>query len=228
VARYTLTAYARSGWLWGEVMLVLAQFAALIEFTGSASYWFGIMGEGLGAQTILGTIVLVRRGLGARAFVPLSRLESRAPYLRGLVLASSALRLLLLLLYLALVLASGHMSDPTPGGVFAGSVGVVAGCVLVAAVTAALCPPVGTRLALISFFVWLVAALSSVRADGALGVVLRAVALPLFPLEATFGFGWTGHIGLLGVAELALDALCVAALLAVAAHWLAHRDLLAR
>jgi hypothetical protein len=228
VARYCLTTYARSGWLWGEFVLVLAQFGVLSVFPGNAMYWFGLMNQGLGAQTILGTIVIVRRGLGARAFVPLSRLPSRGPYVRGMALASAALRVPLYLWYLALVLTTNRMTDPTVSWILAGSVGVVAGCIVIAAVTTALCPPVVTRRGLIVFFVWLVAAMSAFHVSGALAPALQALALPLYPLAATFSFGWYGGIGAVGVGALLLDAIYVAAALALASHLLARRDLLAR
>jgi hypothetical protein len=228
LARLILESYLRSGWIWGEVVLVLTQFGALIEFTGNASYWFGLMNLGLGAQTILGTTIMVRRSMGARAYIPLARLSSRAAYPRALVLASSALRVPLYALYLLLVVATGRMTDPQASWLFAGSVGLLAGCVVLAAVTVALCPPMASREHRIVFLAWLVLALYLYTYSGPLASALAVVRMPLWPLTTAFAFGDSGTIGWLGVAALAIDALYVHGLLQTAELLLARRDLLQR
>ena len=227
LARIILEGYVRSGWVWGEVVLVLAQFAALMEFAGNTSYWFDTLALGLGGQAILGTALMVHRAFGARAYLPLTRLAHRAPYPRALVLASSALRVPLFALYLLCILLSGRLTNPTPGGIFSGTVGLLAGSMVLVAATVLLSPHIATRLHRILFLVWLVLALATFGYDGPLAPLVAMTHLPLLPIAASFAFGARGAIGWPGLGALALDALLVGALILLAQALFARRDLLA-
>lgn len=226
LARFILDGYIRSGWVWGEVVLVLAQFAALVQFPGNTAYWFDTMGLGLGAQAILGTVVMLRRAFGARAYLPLTRLANRAAFPRAVVLASGALRVPLFALYLLCITISGKLTTPTPGGVLIGTVGLLAGSMVLVAVTVLLCLPITTRFHRILFLAWLVAALASFRYDGPLVWLVSVARLPLVPVAASFGLGARGAIGWVGLGALAGDALLVALALRLAVVLLARRDLL--
>jgi hypothetical protein len=226
LARFILDGYIRSGWVWGEVVLVLAQFGALVEFPGNTSYWFDTMGLGLGAQAILGTVVMLRRAFGARAYLPLTRLTSRAAYPRAVALASAVLRVPLFALYLLCILASGRVTNPTPGGILVGAVGLLAGSMVLVAATVLLCPPITTRAGRIVFLIWLVAALASFRYVGPLANVVALVRLPLAPVAASFGFGTMGSIGWAGLGALAGDLVLVVSAIWLAGALLARRDLL--
>jgi hypothetical protein len=224
VGRYVLESYMRSGWGWGELALVVAQFAVLSEFAGDAAYWFGVMGLGLGAQSVLGTAILVRRAMGARAYLPLARLGARGPYVRGMALASCALRVPLFLLFLLLVLWRHLMTGATPGLLLVGGAGLLAGCFVLVTLTVALSPPIAMRTDRIVFLAWLVIALSSYRYVGPLAGAVAVVRAPLWPLFASFAL--VGPGGAPAPDVLALDAALALGLLAVAALWLAARDLL--
>src|SRR5689334_12073111 len=112
VARFALRSYARSGWLWGEFVFVLAFFPVFWTYPGTEGYFFSTGGAGLGILALLGTAIMVHRAMGARVYLTLARLPSRSACTRGLVLATGVLRLPLYLLLLALVLAFHKIIDP--------------------------------------------------------------------------------------------------------------------
>ena len=94
VARLLLDSYFRSVWLWGEVVLVLAFFAALFfPFLEYRSYFYGTSNFDMAGIAILGAVMMVRHSTSARVYVLLSRLSSRAAYSRGLMLATALLRI---------------------------------------------------------------------------------------------------------------------------------------
>ena len=241
VARHALASYARSGWLWGEVTLVLVLFVALFDFPGSgdAGYFFGMAGRVLGAEAVLGTAILVVRALRAGAYLPLGRLTARAPYLRGLLLAACVVRVPLYLLLLALYIGAHGL--PQPGTTLAlhtptlaaalpatlyGSLGLLANCWVLAALTAALAPPVGTRREVIYVLGWLVLALAAVQPLGLPDALATLVQLPLLPLVQGFDLGISGTLDWAAVIALLADAAFVAALAWLAELRFARRDLL--
>src|SRR6185312_11186277 len=121
VARLTLASYLRSGWMWGEFVLVLVFLAALFfPYPESTAYFNGTSIFSLGALAILGPAIMVRQATSARTYLLLARLTSRAAYSRGLMLAAAALRLPLYLLLLALVLLLHRLTDPGAGPLFWG------------------------------------------------------------------------------------------------------------
>src|SRR5215469_9521742 len=105
VARLTLESYFRSGWMWGEFVLVLVFFAALFfPFLENVSYFYGTSTWDLSAIAVLGTVVMTRRISSASAYIVLARLSTRASYCRGLILATALLRIPLFLFICALAL----------------------------------------------------------------------------------------------------------------------------
>ena len=120
------------------------------------------------------------------------------------------------------------MTDPQAGWLFSGSVGLLAGDVVLVAVTVALSPPMARREHRIVFLAWLVLALYLYTYSGPLASVLTVVRMPIWPLTTVFAFGDAGTIGWLGLAALCIDALYVHGLLQAAELLLARRDLLQR
>src|SRR5579863_10708588 len=146
VARLTLESYLRSGWMWGEFVLVLVFFAALFfPFLENVSYFYGTSTWGLSAIAVLGTIVLTRQASSARTYTVLARLSTRAAYCRGLILATALLRIPLFLFMCALALLARRLTNPTPGNMLAGAPGLLIINILVAALAVALTSPIGTR-----------------------------------------------------------------------------------
>jgi hypothetical protein len=241
VARHTLASYARSGWLWGEAMLVLVLFVILFDFPGSgdAGYFFGMAGRVLGAESVLGTAILVFRGLRAGAYLPLAHLTSRAPYIRGLTLAACVLRVPLYLLLLALYIFAHGLPEPgstltlhaptlvqaLPATLY-GSLGLLANMFVVAALTAALVPPVGTRREIIYVLAWLVLALAARQPLGLPSPLALLLQLPLLPLVQGFALGISGTLSWATAISLLCDAALVVALAWLAELRLARRDLL--
>src|SRR5947209_13808628 len=94
IARLTLESYFRSGWMWGEFVLVLVFFAALFfPFQENVAYFNGTSSYSLGFIAILGAAALVRQSTSARTYLLLARLTTRSAYCRGLMLATAVLRL---------------------------------------------------------------------------------------------------------------------------------------
>src|ERR1700730_13436103 len=75
VARLILASYLRSGWMWGEFVLVLVFFAALyFPFSESTTYFNSTSIFCLGALAILGPAIMVRQATSARTYLLLARL----------------------------------------------------------------------------------------------------------------------------------------------------------
>ena len=231
VARLTLASYLRSGWMWGEFVLVLAFFAALyFPYTESTVYFNSTAIFCLGVLAILGPAVMVRQATSARTYLLLARLTSRAVYSRGLMLAAAALRLPLYLLFLALVLLLHRLTDPTPGALFWGLVGITPATMLVAVLTVALCSPMATRFKRIVFLAWVALMLFSFKPiipiPGWLDTILSIAQLPLWPLQACYTVSFTGSFDLLSLLGLLLIAGYMVVIALVAGSWLEKRELL--
>src|SRR5690348_6085262 len=143
VARFTLVSYIRSGWILGDVVFVWLLYAIFfLEFGGNVTYFFGTAGQGLGVLAILGTVVMVQRAMSARVYLPLSRLTSRSAYIRGLVVATSVMRVPFLLMLLLLAQSFHEFSPPPCDGIghciegstlsnmTIGSLGLLANCIV--------------------------------------------------------------------------------------------------
>src|SRR5690242_18697460 len=115
VARFTLRSYIRSGWLLVDLVFVWFLYAAFFfEFGGDVTYFYGIVNQGLGALSILGSIIMAQRALKAQMYLPLARLASRAVYVRGIILATGVLRVFSFVLILLLALGY-HAHRPVLG-----------------------------------------------------------------------------------------------------------------
>lgn len=229
VARWTLRSHLRSYWLWAEALIVLLLYIAFFEYpdsTGDIAYLCGFAGRALVALTALSTAIMVHRAFQARAYLPLAHLTARGPLARGVLLASAALRLPLFLELFLLYLRGHHQFGPGAGAEFwAGTLGLLANCALVAALVVVLSPPIASRAVQIGFLVWLVAALVPAASSGPVAPVLAWARLPLLPIVACYNFGQTGVVGLPGLLMLAVMGGYLAGLTWLAGRLLARRDL---
>lgn len=231
VARLTLASYLRSGWMWGEFVMVLVFLASLFfPFEVSTAYFNGTTTFSLGALAILGPIVMVRQATSARTYLLLARLTSRAAYSRGLMLAAALLRIPLYVFFLALVLLTHRLTDPTPGALFWGAVGIIPNTILVAILTVALCPPIATRLKRIYFLAWVALMLFSFKPIIAipawLETVLSVSQIPLWPIVACYTLSVSGNPDLFSALGLLLVACSCVLIMFVAGYWLEKRELL--
>lgn len=222
ISRHIIASYVRGRWLWGELVVVLAFYAFYdLEYPGNMVYFFGTAGEGLGALAIVASAILAFRATRARMYLTLARLPSRGAYVRGMMLAASILRIPLYLLLMCLALVTHRITGTiTVGGMFWGSLGLLANCTVLAVATITLSPPIATRYARIVFLFWLALALYSFTQGNA----LPGLRLPLIPLSdsytlASAGFSLQALFGLAGA------AVYVVALAALAQWWMARRDL---
>lgn len=231
VARLTLASYLRSGWMWGEFVMVLAFLAILFfPYLESTTYFNGTVTFSLGALAILGPVVMVRQATSARTYLLLARLTSRAAYSRGLMIAAALLRIPLYAFFLALVLLLHRLTDPTPGPLFWGAVGIIPNTILVAVLTVALCSPMATRLKRIYFLTWVALLLFSfkpiITIPAWLEALLSVTQIPLWPIIACYTLSASGTFDLLSALGLVLVA-CLCVLIAlVAGYWLEKRELL--
>lgn len=228
VARHALLGYMRSGWVWGEALVVLAIFAiAFRPFAVRSDNFFGVSILALGALAFVGTILLVRRGMRARAYLTLARLPSRGAYVRGLALAAGALRIPLYLLLLALVLLSRGLVDPSLGALLVGSVFLLLVTLVLSALALVLTPPITTRAAWIVVLAWLVGALSSYT-QAPFAPWLAPLQLPLQPLVACYVIATTGTLAWSNAWAPTLAVAYIVALVALAQARFARHDLVLR
>jgi hypothetical protein len=227
IARLVLRGYVLSGWVWGEAVIVVAFFLIFWWYAGDESYFFGAATLCLGALTIVGTVIMTHRALGPHAALPLARLDSRAAYPVGLMLAAGTLRVAWICLLTLLALLDRKIDNPTPVGMLAGTAGLVANCLVLTAATLALSPPIATRLQRIVFLAWLVIALGSFHYGGPLSSTLALAQLPLRPLGISFSLGTLSPAPTAWSALLALltEFLYIVVIVWFAARSLARRDL---
>lgn len=233
VARLTLASYVRSGWVGGEVLLLLGVVA--ISTGGSdpktphpvAAYFFGLHGVDFLGITALGAVIMVRRSVGVRSLVVLSRLGSRSAYPAGLVLASAALRVPLLVLLVAFGLGTGRLGAGDLVAAPAAGAALLANAILAGAVTVGLLAPFSGRRELLLAVLYAVATLAPAIDLPAAARAAQAVAqLPLWPVAANYQ---AGAMATATPAELVAVPVVLAyavAVCLVAGHRFARRDLL--
>jgi hypothetical protein len=232
VARHALAGYLRSGWLWAEVAAVLVVYTVFFDYPGAVAdipYLCGFAARVLGALSAFGAAILLNRGMRANAYLSFARLGSRAPYLRGLLLATFALRLPLFVELFFLYIVKHHAFAPGIswlGQLLAGTLGLLAICLLLAALVFVLAPPIGSRGIQIVFLVWLVASLSSYAELGLIAGPLAIARPPLLPVVACLELSTTGLANVAGLLALVLVGAYTAGLLTLAEWLLARRDLL--
>lgn len=226
VARFTLRSYARSGWLWGEVVFVVPFYLVFWYYSGTEDYFFSTATVGLCLLGLVGTAIMTHRAMNARAYLPLARLPSRAACTRGLILATGALRIPLYLLLLGLALAFNSIIAPRPADIVIGSLGVVANGLVTSTLVVTLSPPMATRLMRIIFLAWLVVAFAPLPGIDWLAALFSVARLPLLPLAANIGLGTTLNPGVVGLWPLPVAALYIVGLALAADAELARRDLI--
>lgn len=229
VARFTLRSYMRSGWILGDLVFVWLLYAAFfLEFGGNVPYFFSTAGQGLGTLAILGTIVIVKRGMSARMYLPLARLSSRTAYLQGLMLATSVLRIPS---YLLMLLLGGGYHTHAPsfgiqgasfGNLLLGSIGLLINCIIVSILTVVLSLPIATRRIQIVFLAWLAAVL---YVGNNPNPYLSIIHLPIVPIAVCYNLGTT-PIGWYELCMLLVAIGYIAALVWLACYWFSRRDLI--
>jgi hypothetical protein len=231
IARLTLESYWRSGWIWVECVLVLGFFAAIFfPYQESTAFFNGIATFGLGAIAIIGPAIMVRQATGARTYLLLARLTSRASYCRGLMLAAGFLRVPIYLFFLLLVLLTARLSDASAIPLLWGALGIVCNTIVVAVLTVGLSAPMATRFQRICFLAWLALMLFSVKPVFTLPptvqTILNISQLPMWPFVETYNLSFTGTFDLTHLAALGvLVAYCVL-IEWIASAWLEKRALL--
>jgi hypothetical protein len=223
LAGRALRRYAHSIWLPAELFFVGMLFFVAFRSTFDTTYFFGTANFGLGLLSILGTYILAQRVMPARMYVRRALREGRRPRVGGLLLASSILRVSYFLLLLALALVFQRMPIFDPSALAVGALGLLANCVLIAAITLALTSPIATQLKRVVFLAWLVAALYSYSYGDRLAVVLAFARVPLMPFSLTYALSVTGQIGSDGLLGLLVELAYIGALVFLADYWLAGR-----
>jgi len=231
VARLTLDSYVRRGWILLDLLAVMVMLLALFyPFAATTAAFYGSAGLALLGLAVLGSVIVMRFAMSARTYLILARLPSRASYGRGMMIAACTLRVFDCLLATVLAVATGRIIHPMPGPLAMGLIGVMADCVVVAALTVTLCAPIGSRAALILFLVWFIAAFLPVRDAAHLPAVLPALVglarLPLAPFSTLFGAGATGADVPSILLALAVEAVYIGALAWIAGVLLERRELL--
>jgi hypothetical protein len=226
VARFTLSSYARSGWLWGEVVCVVPFFLVFWYYPGTEDYFFSTGCVGLCVLGLIGTAIMVHRTMSARVYLPLARLPSRAACTRGLVLATCALRVPLYLLLLGLALALNRIIAPRPADIVIGSLGAVANCLVIATLVVVLSPPMATRLLRILFLAWLALAVAPLPGVDWLDALFSAARVPLLPLASNLSLGTLPHPGVVALWPVLVAAVYLVGLALAADALLARRDLI--
>lgn len=231
VARLTLASYLRSGWMWAEFVLVLVFLAILFfPYLEPTIYFNGVATYSLGAIAVLGPAIMVRQATSARTYLVLARLRSRAAYSRGLMLAAASLRIPLYLFFLALVLLTHRLTDPTFAALVMGALGILPNTILIALLTVALSSPIAARLKRIAFLCWLVLALFSLKPIIPLPLwlerILSLAQLPFWPLAVCYNLSVSANIDVIGLLGLLAIAIYCSIIALIAGHWLEKRELL--
>ena len=230
IAGTALRRFVRSVWLAVELIGVGLIFLLCFRSPVTVRGFFEPAGLGLALLSAVGTTGIVVSVVPARLYARLAPRKDFRSMVGGLILAAgiiqgcAAVALTMLVLLFQRIPALGPDGVPSAGAsLAAGLVGLLANTVLVAAVTVALAPPLGTQAARLVFLAWLCLALYSYIATDFLGSVLTVVRLPLLPFAAGYSFGQSGVIGAAGVLALGVEAAYIGALIALAPRWVPLR-----
>lgn len=230
IAGTALRRFVRSVWLIVELIGVGLIFLVCFRSPVTVRGFFEPAGLGLALLSAVGTTGIVVSVVPPRLYARLAPRKDYRSMVGGLMLASgiiqgcAAVTLTMLVLLFQRIPALGPDGVPGAGAALAaGMVGLLANTVLVAALTVALAPPLGTQAARLVFLAWLCLALYSYIATDFLGSVLTVVRLPLLPFAAGYSFGQSGVIGAAGVLALGVEAAYIGALIALAPRWVPLR-----
>ena len=206
VARFTLRSYVRSGWILGDIVFVWLTYAIFfLDAGGNVSYFFGTAGPALGVLSVLSTIVMTQRAMSARVYLLLARLTSRSAYVRGIILASSVLRIPAFLLLMILAISFHKFSPPpcnplciadaTFSSMTIGGVGLLVNCWILSALTVVLSIPIATRRIQIIFLAWFALVLYTNTSINIIATYFSWVRVPLAPLATCYNLGTMGFVG---------------------------------
>ena len=237
VARFTLRSYVRSGWILGDVVFVWLAYAIFfLEFGGNVSYFFGTAGEALGVLSVLSTIVMTQRAMSARVYLPLARLTSRSAYVRGIILASSVLRIPAFLLLMILAMSFHQFSPPpcnpicitdaTFSSMTLGAIGLLVNCSILSTLTVLLSIPIATRRIQIIFLAWFALVLYTNTSGTLLATYFSWVRIPLAPLAACYNLEIISGVGWYSLVMFLLAMGYIFALTMLAEFLLRKRDLI--
>lgn len=228
IASVALRRFVRSVWLIVDLIGIALIFLLCYRSPVTVRGFFEPAGLGLTLLTAVATAGIVTSVVPPRLYARLAPRKDYRSMVGGLILAAgiiqgcAALALAMLALLLQRILAPG-----AGGALAAGMLGLLANTVLVAAVTVALAPPLGTQATRLGFLAWLCLALYSYIATGFLASVLAIVRIPLLPFAVAYSFGQSGAIGPAGLLALGIEAAYIAALIALAGRWVPLRKRLA-
>ncbi len=231
VARFTLRSYIKSGWILLDIVLIWLFYATFfLEFGGDISYFFATATMCMSGLTLLSTIIIMRRAMQARIYLPLARLSARSAYVQGIILATSVLRVPQLLLML--LLGGGYhthvpvfgIQSATIGSILAGLLGQLLIVVIIAALTTVLSTPIATRRIQIGFLLWLIAILYP-NTNPIFAPFFTLLKTPLLPLIACYNLSVMG-IGWYELFMLLLAIGYIIGLAMLADFWLSRRDLI--
>ncbi|MGO8949545.1 MAG: hypothetical protein ACLQUY_18220 [Ktedonobacterales bacterium] len=209
IMELSLYRFVHSKWLPIGIALGLLLFLVCFRFPFSASYFYEVSTFGLGAIVLVMAYALAQRILHPMSYLRTGLRTSLSSAFAGLALALGAISAFLMLSLLFLALLTQRFAEAALGPLVAGSIGLLANCILVGTLAIALCTPATNTIIRLAFLLWLVLALASYQATGLLGLLLVTARVPLLPFVACYSFGVTGIIGLAGVLALAAQVACV-------------------
>ena len=219
LARAISRRYLRSYWFIAEVIAICGLFALCFGTSFDAVYFYRIAGLALGLFALIATYALDHEVLSQRIYLLHSLRALGRPTVAPLVLAAAVTRIISFMLLLSLVFVFHRLIPIEPLAFVAGSVGLVANCVLIVAVDISCTTPFTPRAMTLGVMIWLVAALATYSSSSILltnAFVSWLLRLPLLPFAACYNFGVTGTIGWAGlVALLAQIAFVAAAVIAI-------------
>jgi hypothetical protein len=225
IARFTLLIYLKSAWSWGELIFVVSMAGVLFKYPGDLNYYAGVANGVLCFTAFVGTAILVHRSVSARLYLPLSRLSSRAAYMRGVIIAAAGLRIPLYLAFQASALALRGITGANFENMLIAALGGITLSIVTSVLTATFSPPQATRLARIILLAWFAVMLYS-STSAPLAAVIEFTRIPLAPLAACYTATLTGVVTFWTLLGFVLSCGYMLGLTWLASHWLGQRDLI--